>query len=127
MKYYVVDIRKESDKIAETFFDEFYNSSIFTWTGQTASDDEFKTIIKELHLEEPVFYVFSGKQMNDIYKLTGSNKYQDDLTFVSIKDYYNIAVRFRTGARWFDDIVDNNARREGRFHDTGYDDESEEE
>jgi len=123
MNYYVVDIRKESDKIAKTFFDEFYNSSIFTWAGQIASDDEFKTIIEELHLEEPVFYVFSGKQMNDIYNLTGSNRYQDDLTFVSIKDYYNPIVKLQVGARWFDDIVDNNARREGIYND----DEDEEE
>lgn len=56
--------------------------------------------------------------MNDNYNLTGSNAYPNNLTLISIKtdDIKNlnaiIIPRFEVGGRWFDDIVDNNARRE---------------
>ena len=59
--------------------------------------------------------------MNDVYYLTGSNAYPKDLTIVSFKlsDLINLKTKlfidkFNVGARWFDDIVDNNLRREGR-------------
>lgn len=63
-------------------------------------------------------YIIKGKTMNQIYGLTGYNMYDDDLTIVSIKledmeDYTKIVFpRFDIGARWFDDIVENNERRE---------------
>ena len=63
-------------------------------------------------------YVIKGKTMNDVYMLTGNNKYPDDCTIVSIKleDMENsmavVIPRFNIGARWFDDIVMNNAARE---------------
>ena len=63
-------------------------------------------------------YIISGDTMNKVYHLTGSNAYPNDLTIVSIKleDMENamavVMPRFQIGARWFDDIVDNNARRE---------------
>ena len=63
-------------------------------------------------------YVTKGKTMNAVYHLTGNNAYTDDLTLVSIKlddmEHYETIVipRFQIGGRWFDDIVDNNARRE---------------
>lgn len=63
-------------------------------------------------------YIIKGKTMNDIYMLTGNNKYPDDCTIVSIKleDMENsmavVMPRFHIGARWFDDIVMNNAARE---------------
>ena len=63
-------------------------------------------------------YTIKGKTMNDVYMLTGNNKYPDDCTIVSIKleDMENsmavVMPRFHIGARWFDDIVMNNAARE---------------
>lgn len=63
-------------------------------------------------------YIIKGKIMNDVYMLTGNNKYPDDCTIVSIKleDMENsmavVIPRFNIGARWFDDIVMNNAARE---------------
>lgn len=63
-------------------------------------------------------YIIKGKTMNDVYMLTGNNKYPDDCTIVSIKleDMENsmavVIPRFCIGARWFDDIVMNNAARE---------------
>ena len=62
-----------------------------------------------------VVYVTKGKIMNDNYYLTGNNRYQDDLSLVSVVDINLMKVtfkRFEIGGRWFDDIVDNNASRE---------------
>lgn len=63
------------------------------------------------------FYTFKGKLMNDTYALTGKNKYQDTLTFLCFRldglDVGKLAIfKMRFGARWLDDIVDNNVRRE---------------
>ena len=64
-------------------------------------------------------FTWKGELMNQIYQLTGSNAYPEDLTFVSIPlSMFNnnigklALVKFQLGARWLDDIVDNNARRE---------------
>lgn len=68
-------------------------------------------------------YIISGNTMNNVYHLTSNNAYPKDLTIVSIKleDMENamavVIPRFQIGARWFDDIVDNNARREGTYND----------
>ena len=48
--------------------------------------------------------------MNESYDLKGTNRYPDDLTFVSVKDYYNPMAKIQLGARWLDDIIDNNIR-----------------
>lgn len=64
---------------------------------------------------EPVFHCISGELMNKTYGLTGTNAYPDDLTIVAVTDIMQARVampRYEIGARWFDDIVDNNARRE---------------
>lgn len=63
------------------------------------------------------FYTFKGKLMNDTYALTGKNKYQDTLTFLCFRldglDVGKLAIfKMQFGARWLDDIVDNNVRRE---------------
>ena len=55
--------------------------------------------------------------MNEQYGLTGTNAYKDDLPIVSfsLKDFDArpiTFIRFGFGGRWFDDVVDNNARRE---------------
>ena len=63
-------------------------------------------------------YVTSGKVMNRCYRLTGDNKYPDDLNIVSIKnsamnDVNAVAIpRFQIGARWFNDVVDNRLCKE---------------
>lgn len=70
------------------------------------------------HMKSETAHIISGDTMNRVYHLTGNNAYPKDLTIVSIKleDMENamavVIPRFQIGARWFDDIVDNNARRE---------------
>lgn len=69
-------------------------------------------------MKKEIAYVIKGETMNHVYNLTGNNAYPDDCTIVSIKleDMENsmavVIPRFNIGARWFDDIVMNNAARE---------------
>lgn len=68
-------------------------------------------------LKEDV-YITKGAIMNKVLNLTGDNAYPDDLTIVSVRleDMQNsMAVampRFAIGARWLDDIINNNLMRE---------------
>ena len=69
-------------------------------------------------LEVRRVYRIRGQVMNDIYDLTGSNRYPDDLNIVSV-DLNDLAdwkklihTRLTVGARWLDDIIDNNLARE---------------
>ena len=102
--------------------DSLYNQSALTWEGLT-SDEENLNAVKEWLNEngaiiadtEPTFHIITGELMNTAYGLTDSNAYADDLTLVSVTDIEIgkiILARFQVGGRWFDDVVDNNVRRE---------------
>lgn len=92
-----------------------YDSWALTFEGLDLNDIE-KVIdyIKEKSKEpvEPVAYVIKGQYMNEVFKLTGSNAYPDDLNIVAFYPFGSVIAMF-IGARWFTDIVDNNAEREG--------------
>ena len=103
--------------------DELYNCSALTFEGLSTDEESIKGLVNWLkkysEISNPLpMYIISGKTMNINYKLTGTNKYKDDLTIVSIKndDIKNLSAivipRFEIGGRWFDDIVNNNASRE---------------
>ena len=104
---------------------ELENDSAFTWEGLSGLKndkgvilDEFKKADVLNDVETFEFYIWKGKLMNQIYQLIGSNAYPEDLTFVSIplnmfKNIRKLVIlKLQLGARWLDDIVDNNARRE---------------
>ena len=99
---------------------ELYNDSALTIEGLSSDSipDFVNHIDKLTKLHTKRAYVTSGKQMNTFCSCTGSNRYPDDLNIVSIKlsdmaNYENVIIsRFSFGGRWFDDIVDNNKRRE---------------
>ena len=103
-----------------------YCDSAFTIEGLTEDSIlDFVNWTKEytpFKAEEKV-YLIKGKTMNENYQLTEDNRYPDDLTIVSImlsdleKPFSLVTARFEIGGRWFDDIVDNNARREERGAD----------
>ena len=106
-------------------FEKLYNNSAFTFEGLGFDDfDELKDQINECLEEENIgtvksenFFTYSGKDMNDYYHLTGTNRYPDTLTFVSFLlddlDIGKLAMfKLRIGARWFDDIVNSNAIRQ---------------
>ena len=103
---------------------ELKNGSAFTWEGLSGLENDKETILDDFKIlgvladvETFEFYTWKGELMNQIYQLTGSNAYTEDFTFVSIplnmfKDIGKLAIlKPRYGARWLDDIVDNNARR----------------
>lgn len=63
-------------------------------------------------------HIISGEVMNREFGLKGDNRYPNDLTIVSIKledlegDISALALRrLSIGARWLDDIIDDNERR----------------
>lgn len=117
--------------------DELYNSSALTLIGLEKSDEsinEFIDWIKQYsEVSNPLnVYIISGSTMNKQYNLTGNNRYNDDLTIVSIKNedikqLMRIVIpRLEIGGRWFDDIVDNNIWREEEKQSTQANEETEE-
>ena len=83
--------------------------SAMTWEGLI--EEDFGAALDMCGAEGAKGYVTKGKVMNEICHLTGNNAYPDDLTIFSIDKYKGLAIMF--GARWLDDIVSNNADREG--------------
>ena len=106
--------------ISKAQLDELYKGSALTFEGFSADDENIDKFVKWLkehsEISNPLpIHIISGQTMNINYGLTGSNKYKDDLTIVSIKneDIKDLSAfiipRLKFGGRWFDDIVDNNA------------------
>lgn len=106
---------------------ELANNSAFTWEGMSATKDNLQAIVEDLKAKTDIklpvhFYIFDGRTMNRVYGLTDNNAYPDNLTFVSIDldnwsklgnlPYYKMQV----GARWLDDIVDNNKVRQDKIN-----------
>lgn len=106
--------------ITMSLCDEFYDGSALTLEGLDLDslDDYANYLDRECGLKDgAVFHVIDGNEMDDFYMLSGKNAYPGDLHIVVIKlsDLVNpnaiIMKRFGFGGRWFDDVVDNNARR----------------
>lgn len=119
----VYDLRKKTSKAVAIYFLNFESQSIFTWEGMSAERENLEAIQKGLKLSKATFYIYTGKQMNEAYGLTGNNAYPEELTFVSLENYYDPMVKLQVGARWFDDIVDNNRSRQNAID--GKDEEEE--
>ena len=109
--------------------DELYNESAFTIEGLSSDDESLGQLaewVKNLTaFKREDFYIIEGRTMNREYNLTGTNAYPEtDCTLVCIKltDLVKpLALtmpRFQVGGRWFDDVVDNNARREAEKNGT---------
>ena len=88
---------------------ELYNCSAMTWEGLI--EEDFETALNMCGAAGAKGYVTTGAVMNKICKLTGSNAYPDDLTIFSIDKFKGLAIMY--GARWMDDIIANNADRQG--------------
>lgn len=85
--------------------------SAMTWEGLI--EEDFGAALDMCGAEGAKGYVTTGKVMNEICHLTGSNAYPDDLTIFSIDKFKGLAIM--VGARWMDDIISNNADREGYY------------
>lgn len=108
----------------KSMFRELYDDSALTWEGLVTDDENMEAAAEWLEEigAKPVFpltfYVTFGAMMNDICDLKGDNAYPDQLRIVSVKledlgdPRVVVTARFDVGARWFDDIVDNNVRRQ---------------
>lgn len=101
-----------------------YNQSALTFEGMSTSEENLGAIRDWLNAHEaiidgtePTIHIISGEFMNTTYGLKGNNAYPKDCNILSITgiDQMKIIIpRFEVGGRWFDDIVDNNAMREGK-------------
>lgn len=110
MKYAIENVTTKEQ------LDNLYNNSAFTIEG--LAEESIADLISWLNentiftTEEPIVYITKGNVMNRVYNLFGNKAYSDDLTIISVVgiDLMRVALkRFSVGARWFDDIVDNNA------------------
>lgn len=103
-------------------FKNAYAGSYYTITGCGGDlqdwKDGYEKLLQERNIGKPsAWFKFTGRDMNDAYSLTGRNRYPDDLTFLCFPldglDIGKLAMfKLIAGDRWFDDIVDNNRRRE---------------
>lgn len=103
---------------------ELEKGSALTWEGMNIDEENLDAIVdglKELtpNVKLPVnFYYVEGKEFNVMYCLTESNAYPDDLhiLMIALDNWDGLGklpmVKFQIGARWLDDIVDNNAIKE---------------
>lgn len=106
----------------EEMFKAAYSGSYYTVLGCGGELSEwiegYTQTLNEAGIGEPrEFVTFTGADMNTHYGLTGSNAYPDDVTCLMFPldglDCGRLAVfRLRACDRWFDDIVDNNRRRQ---------------
>lgn len=85
-----------------------YNHSAMTWEG--LREEDFELAMKECGTADTKGYLTKGAVMNEICNLTGDNAYPEDLNIFSIVPFKGLAML--VGARWMDDIIDNNAYRE---------------
>lgn len=114
----IKDIEKKNVSTKEEL-DALYNQSALTWEGLLSTDESLRQVQEWLEEHKVdtsslVFHIISGEYMNEAYGLRGDNAYPKDLTIVSVTgiDVTPVIIpRFEVGGRWFDDIVDNNRRR----------------
>lgn len=90
---------------------DLYACSAMTWEG--LREEDFGVALSMCGAEGAKGYVTTGKVMNKLCHLTGSNAYPDDLTIFSIDKFKGLAIQF--GARWMDDIINNNSYREDYY------------
>lgn len=113
---------------------DLYKNGAFTLEGLDISQENINKLIEWFEQYGGVknsisLYITKGSFMNEKYGFTQYNAYPDDLNIVSIKledikDILRVAIpRFGIGARWFNDIVDNNIVRQKQID--GIEDEEE--
>lgn len=109
-------------KIRNELLKRAYDGSYYTISGAGGEIKDWKDGYAELLCKEGIGTItewieFSGKDMNEEFKLTNKNRYPDSFQFLAFPlsglDVGKLAMfRLRMGDRWFDDIVDNNKARE---------------
>ena len=111
----------------ETFeqFKELVDGSAFTWVGMTSDEGNLSAIEdffkNEAHVMNPEtemeVHIWTGAQGNEWMGLI-KDPYPQDITCLSLplNQFNNISwlanIKLQVGARWLDDIYDNNLRHE---------------
>lgn len=100
-----------------------YDGSYYTIVGAGGDINEWKQGYQDLLDKEGIGKIkewieFTGDDMNKEFQLTGDNAYEPDLHFLAFSlDGLNLSklaiFKIRMQDRWFNDIVDNNASRQG--------------
>lgn len=100
-----------------------YDGSYYTIVGAGGDINEWKQGYQDLLDKEGIGKIkewveFTGDDMNKEFQLTGDNAYEPDLHFLAFSlDGLNVGklamFKLRMQDRWFDDIVNNNASRQG--------------
>lgn len=111
-------------EIKNELFKKAYLGSYYTIIGCGGDLEEWKEGYNELLAREGIgvpkaWYKFTGKEYNEEFQTTGNNRYPDSLQCLCFPlDDLNVSklsvFKFRMEDRWFDDVVDNDLRREGR-------------
>lgn len=114
MNYNLIDANSKDLK-------HLYDTSAFTFVGLMTDDENIQLMLdslKEYGLKDtPDIYVVEGSLMNSYYGLT-KDPYPEDLHIVALpvdqfSDVSRLAIfKMQIGARWFNDIVDNNEYHE---------------
>lgn len=97
--------------------------SAFTFEGLMSDDKNLNDLVdffnEKTNIKIPMkIYHATGEKVNTLYGLTGRNAYPNDLDIVLLPlDNWNELgdlpmIKIQIGARWFDDIVDNNRMRQ---------------
>lgn len=97
--------------------------SAFTFEGLMSDDKNLNDLVdffnEKTNIKIPMkIYHATGEKVNTFYGLTGRNAYPNDLDIVLLPlDNWNELgdlpmIKIQIGARWFDDIVDNNRMRQ---------------
>lgn len=97
--------------------------SAFTFEGLMSDDKNLNDLVdffnEKTNIKIPMkIYHATGEKVNTLYGLTGRNAYPNDLDIVLLPlDNWNELgdlpmIKTQIGARWFDDIVDNNRMRQ---------------
>ena len=127
-----VVIKEATDQVT---LDKLYNSEAYCAEGLDNDDESIHKLANAIQdkwigakeTDEIYFYRCMGKDLNEIYHLTGSNRYKDDLNILfldwnaSFSKSFDVS-RYKGNFRYFSDVVDNNARREIRKGNEHYKD-----
>jgi len=125
-RYNIITLGKNDLDIFRKLYDEWALTFEGLWPDDIEKVVDY-LIKSDTSIESVNVYITLGEVMNHICKLTGRNAYPNDLNIISFLPFGRV-LAMTIDARWFTDIVDNNADREG-FHplnDEYFDDESEE-
>lgn len=102
-----------------------YDGSYYTIIGAGGNLEEWKAGYTKMLSEKGIgsikeWFSFKGADMNKEFCLSGTNRYDDNLTFLVFPldglDVGKLAIfKLQMGDRWFDDVVNNDLSREGTF------------